>query len=223
MATPRLLVLTDGAAERAALAETIGRAGWEVEAADTPADLFQRLHAQRPTAVVVDERQLAGDALERIAQTGAALIVLTADSSRDWPAAAGCITLPFDLQRLAQQFAELVEEDRFRFQFANLTDLGGEELLAEMIDLFREQAPLKLHEARTALAMGDLHTVNRATHSLKSSAANLGAERLRMLAARVERLSADGLAADLPRLLDEMERIYPLVQARLEQRRIAPG
>jgi HPt (histidine-containing phosphotransfer) domain-containing protein len=232
MATQRVLVLADQEAERAAVAEAIGGAGWEIAWAAALADLLHQLTLNRPTALLLDERLLAPDplgSLERIRLAVAPscipmiLLAATANDGRRSPSLTGVISLPLDARQLARQFAQIVEEDRYLFQFTNLTELGGEEFLIEMIDLFQEQGPQKLQEARTALASGDLRTVNRAAHSLKSSAANLGAERLRMLAARIEKLTTDQIGEGLPQLLDELEQTYGQVKSRLERRRSGQG
>jgi len=232
MATQKILVLADQEAERAAVAEAIGGAGWEIACAAALADLLHQLTLNRPTALLLDERLLAPDplgALESIRLAVAPsripmiLLAATTDGGRRSPSVTGVISLPLDARQLARQFALIVEEDRYLFQFANLTELGGEEFLIEMIDLFQEQGPQKLEEARAALAAGDLRTVNRSVHSLKSSAANLGAERLRMLAARIEKLTADTHGEGLPQLLDELAQTYGQVQSRLERRRGGQG
>jgi HPt (histidine-containing phosphotransfer) domain-containing protein len=71
-----------------------------------------------------------------------------------------------------------------------LRKLGGNALLARMIDLFFEIAPKRVQAAADAAAAHDLHAVERAAHSLKSSAGNLGAERLRHVAEQLEAAAA---------------------------------
>lgn len=56
-----------------------------------------------------------------------------------------------------------------------LLDLGGPELLAELIELFLEDAPQRLSALEEALHGADGDGVRDAAHGLKSSAANLGA------------------------------------------------
>lgn len=62
-----------------------------------------------------------------------------------------------------------------------LRDLGGEdepELLAELVAVFLADAPQRLHDMQQGLAQGDFELLERAAHTLKSSAANLGARLL---------------------------------------------
>lgn len=65
---------------------------------------------------------------------------------------------------------------------ARLRRLGGEKLLREMIELF-----LQLGDARLAAAAAAGEEGERACHSLKSAAGNMGAHALQEAAARAER------------------------------------
>lgn len=69
---------------------------------------------------------------------------------------------------------------------ARLDRLGGERLVRRMVELFVELGEVRVAAAREGLASGDLDAVERAAHSLKSSAGNLGAGRLQAVAERVE-------------------------------------
>ena len=82
-----------------------------------------------------------------------------------------------------------------------LHDWGGRRLVAQMIDLFLTQAPARLTGLREGLAGGDVETVERSAHSLKSTAANLGATELSRLAGEAERAAA---ARDLMLVRDHM-------------------
>jgi len=73
-----------------------------------------------------------------------------------------------------------------------LREWGGPELLGRMIELFLELGPDRLGSLRTGLAEGDFEAVGRVAHSLKSSAGNLGAERLRAASAGLEELTSEG-------------------------------
>jgi CheY-like chemotaxis protein len=60
----------------------------------------------------------------------------------------------------------------------------------KLVDLFLEHTPGRLDSALAGGRAGDWKAVEAAAHSLKSSAGNLGAHRLRHLADRVESLAA---------------------------------
>ncbi len=104
-------------------------------------------------------------------------------------------------------------------RLANLHRLGGQRFVREMIDLFLDNAPKQLASARTGLSVGDLVVVHRAVHSLKSSAANFGAQTLQDLAARAEQLAAARQAEPLPGLLSELEAAFTETRTTLEGKR----
>ena len=108
-----------------------------------------------------------------------------------------------------------------------LLRIGGQDFVVEMIELFLEHAPERLRAAQAAHEAEDYQALYRAAHSLKSTAANLGARRLQQAAERTEaRANAKDLVALRP-LLEEMNRRYAQVRERLEterdRRRRAPG
>jgi HPt (histidine-containing phosphotransfer) domain-containing protein len=93
-----------------------------------------------------------------------------------------------------------------------LRRFGGDKLLGEMIELFLSIAPERVAAARRALEAGDLPTSERAMHSLKGSAAQLGALRLERLSERGERLTRLGTLVDMPILMRELDEEIPRVR-----------
>ncbi len=85
-----------------------------------------------------------------------------------------------------------------------LHEWGGKRLVAQMIDLFLDQAPKRLDGLRQGLANGDVETVERSAHSLKSTAGNLGATELSHLAGKAEHAAGK---KDLPSVRDLLTRI----------------
>lgn len=71
---------------------------------------------------------------------------------------------------------------------ARLRRLGGERLLRELIELFLQLGPARV-DAGTAAA-SDWEAAERACHSLKSAAGNLGAVELQRLAGEQEDAAA---------------------------------
>jgi two-component system sensor histidine kinase/response regulator len=86
-----------------------------------------------------------------------------------------------------------------------LKRFGGGKLLGEMIALFLAAAPERLTAARLGQTSGDAPAVEMAFHSLKSSAAQLGAMRLQRLSDRGERLANVGTLEEVPILVQELE------------------
>jgi two-component system, cell cycle response regulator DivK len=88
---------------------------------------------------------------------------------------------------------------------------GGEELLRALCDSFRLRTPERLQAARAALAAQDLASVARAFHSLKSSAALVGARSVEagaraaeLSAERADAAGVEGHAADIERAFAEL-------------------
>ncbi|MCW5622468.1 MAG: Hpt domain-containing protein [Burkholderiales bacterium] len=76
---------------------------------------------------------------------------------------------------------------------------GSDELLRQVVTLFIESTPRLLQDIDAGLHSGDLVRLKIAAHTLKSSAANVGATVLSDMARRLEAAARDGsLPADLP-------------------------
>lgn len=70
-----------------------------------------------------------------------------------------------------------------------LRELGGEDdpgLLLELVEMFLDDAPNRLKEMEQSMAEGDLETMRRAAHTLKSSAANMGSINLSEICSKME-------------------------------------
>jgi HPt (histidine-containing phosphotransfer) domain-containing protein len=91
-----------------------------------------------------------------------------------------------------------------------LRKLGGDSLLIRMIDLFLENGPRRVSAALEAAANHDVRGVEHAAHSLKSSAANLGATKLRQLSEQLEIAASRAAAA-------EVQELIPLLAPSLDQ------
>jgi HPt (histidine-containing phosphotransfer) domain-containing protein len=77
-----------------------------------------------------------------------------------------------------------------------------------MVQLFLEQAPLRLAAARHGLEGGDARAVRDAVHALKSSSGQLGAPRMQALCARIEALASAGEIDTLPPLLEGLDEAF---------------
>ncbi len=98
-----------------------------------------------------------------------------------------------------------------------LQEPGADGLLAELIDLFLTDTPLRLAELRQALADQDATRIAAIAHTLKGSCGNLGAERLAALTCDVERAARQELSAPADTCLAPIEEEFRLVQAALER------
>lgn len=89
-----------------------------------------------------------------------------------------------------------------------LREWGGEKLLGQMVELFLENAEARMDQIREGVREGDIDESQKGSHSLKSSAANVGAETVRHLAAEIEGASTRGDSDQVARLLPELEEAY---------------
>ena len=98
-----------------------------------------------------------------------------------------------------------------------LVEWGGVKLLREMLRLFLENSRVRLNAMRGVLdSGGDLDEVHRGAHSLKSSAANLGAMRVSTLAGRLEEVAEAGDHDESARLFGELAAAYDDAEVRLQ-------
>lgn len=100
-----------------------------------------------------------------------------------------------------------------------LRRLGGQEFLVEMIDLFLDNGPRRLVTLRDGLDAGEAREVQRAAHSLKSTAGNLGGRAVQAAAQEIETVAADGVLETVPELLAELKARFNELRERLEQER----
>jgi signal transduction histidine kinase/DNA-binding response OmpR family regulator len=89
----------------------------------------------------------------------------------------------------------------------------GARILARVAAAWLETAPAQLDALRKALARGDAGALRDPAHALKSSSANLGAQRLSQLARELERLGRDGFLDGAAALIDEAARELERVRA----------
>ena len=96
-----------------------------------------------------------------------------------------------------------------------LKEWGGEKLVAQMVRLFLKNSGTRMDQIRKGVAEEDPQESEWGAHSLKSSAANIGAEELRTLATHVETASLDKDMDRLKELLPQIEDAYSVVMDEL--------
>jgi HPt (histidine-containing phosphotransfer) domain-containing protein len=75
---------------------------------------------------------------------------------------------------------------------ARLERIGGVKLARDLIAMYVELGPQRISAFRSAVQAGDAAAVERATHTLKSTAGNLGAVQLQQTAQQMETMAAEG-------------------------------
>lgn len=89
-----------------------------------------------------------------------------------------------------------------------LREWGGDKLAGQMVRLFLKNTGARMDQIRAGVNGGDLEEAERGAHSLKSSAANIGAEKLRSLATRMESAALDGNPDGATALMPDLEASY---------------
>ena len=83
--------------------------------------------------------------------------------------------------------------------------MGDEELAAKVMEVFLEDTPRQLQALREHLQIGDAHACGRQAHSIKAAAANVGGERLREVAFKMEKAADAGELDVVKNALAELE------------------
>ena len=92
---------------------------------------------------------------------------------------------------------------------------GEPDLLAELVELFVEDASARLESLREALNVGDADSIAKTAHALKGSAGNLGASRMTRVAAQLETLGRSGNLESAEDLLEQLRDEFEKVSAEL--------
>lgn len=104
---------------------------------------------------------------------------------------------------------------------SRLEEWGGPKLVKEMIRLFLQNGPARMDQIRTVVENDDLDQPERGSHSLKSSAANIGAEHVRRIADEIEIAASNAELARVRELLPGLEDAFS--QATTELKKMAEG
>lgn len=89
------------------------------------------------------------------------------------------------------------------------------ELYEEIADLFVKDTPVQISALESAIENDDRPLIERQSHSLKSAAANVGAERMRAVCATLEQRSMHAPSDELKRLARVVQDEFRSVEAAL--------
>jgi HPt (histidine-containing phosphotransfer) domain-containing protein len=91
-------------------------------------------------------------------------------------------------------------------------EADGPGFLKELLDIFLEDAPLKLDDFDAAIRCGNADWLMRSAHDLGGSAGNVGAARLSALCRQVELQARsgrlEGIEAGVMRIRDEYDAVF---------------
>jgi HPt (histidine-containing phosphotransfer) domain-containing protein len=79
--------------------------------------------------------------------------------------------------------------------------IGQSQLLGKLIEIFKTKSPARSIGMRTALAQNDFEALEHLSHSLKSSAANLGIDPVRDLCQKIELAASSKQTGDVSKHL----------------------
>jgi HPt (histidine-containing phosphotransfer) domain-containing protein len=87
-----------------------------------------------------------------------------------------------------------------------LADLDGDDdLLAELIETMKAEAPKLVHELRVAVEAADAALVGRAAHTLKGAVSNFGARSAASAALHLEQMGRSGNLTGVTAVLATLE------------------
>ncbi|GMR11946.1 MAG: hypothetical protein BMS9Abin29_0132 [Gemmatimonadota bacterium] len=103
-----------------------------------------------------------------------------------------------------------------------LEEWGGADLKRQMVRLFLESAPERIDQIRTCEDDDPGDIPERGSHSLKSSAANVGAQEVRRLAEEIEGHAANGDLDTVRALVPKIEAAFDRARDALEPLTLGP-
>jgi len=107
---------------------------------------------------------------------------------------------------------EIINPDALK----RLEEWGGGDLVGQMVRLFLQNSPERLEQIRAVLQPDPGDIPERGAHSLKSSAANVGADTVRAIAADMEKAAAENDMGRVRELLPGLEQAYADAVASLQ-------
>jgi PAS domain S-box-containing protein len=102
-------------------------------------------------------------------------------------------------------------------QLRELEDASSPSLLADLVAMFRADAPLHLDTISAAVAAQAVADVEAGAHRFLSGIETLGLRRMRASCAELERMAVQGNLGGAPAALDELKREYELASRALQR------
>jgi HPt (histidine-containing phosphotransfer) domain-containing protein len=149
--------------------------------------------------------------LRRVIETALRLSAASVQAARAPAGEPAAVSAPADAPVLDSQAL---------LRIRGMQQQGGPDILATVIDLYLDSSQALIEKIRAGIAAGDTKSVCDAAHTLKSSSANLGAQRLPAMARQLESMRRESdlellrpLAAEL---ILEHERVVEALRAQLQ-------
>jgi signal transduction histidine kinase/DNA-binding response OmpR family regulator len=228
----RILLAEDTVVNQKLMLRMLARMGYQADLAANGTEVLAALERQPYDLVLMDVQMPVMDGLEAARRIRAQfpphlqprIVALTANAMKEDRQACQSAGMDDYLSKPIQvpelQAAILRAESRLHARpdrtsptpsSLDLTGLralrdGGEpNIIREVFDVFRSEAPTLLQQMRQATQGGDINALRRAAHSLKGAAASLGAKSLAGLCAKIERRARTGVIEGIVELIGEAE------------------
>lgn len=94
---------------------------------------------------------------------------------------------------------------------------GKPDLAARVVGLFRDETPVSLNAITEGVSSGDLEAVRIAAHTVKSSAAYVGAREVSETCAAIERAAREGNLPECVVLSDSLDSVFEATLEALDE------
>jgi two-component system, sensor histidine kinase and response regulator len=236
----RLLLAEDNAVNQQVALHQLSLMGHQVETADSGVEALELMDRNGYDAVLMDVHMPALDGYATTAEIRKReagtkhtwIIAMTANAlptDRAKCLAAGMddyLSKPVSSVALAQVLARCPVNSEPITHSVDLTGLfesGLQDLLPQIIGTFLVSSAQTIQKAKQALAAQDVTEVQQCAHSLKGSAANLGANRLVALCGQLEARCRSGSLESAPGLLPSIEQELKQVREDLSEYSVKEG
>ena len=111
-----------------------------------------------------------------------------------------------------------MEENKIYLErISNLEKIGGKQFVEKMIDSFHRNVSQKIESAKEGVRTGNLEAIERAAHSIKSSAGNPGATKLENISGRIEKIAELDEDINYDDLISKLENAYDDIKPELNK------
>ena len=127
------------------------------------------------------------------------------------------LVTPSDQDTNSTKTESAILDDRVLDSLRSLAGAKAKTFLAKIISEYLEDNPQKLEAIRQAIQSNDVRALRQASHSLRSSSANLGAITIADLCKQLENLARSGTIQGASVIMEQLITEYPQVKLALEQ------